>query len=68
MKSEAVTLKARQAQCLSLAAQGLSSSAIGSLLGISLRTVDQHVEGARAALEVQTRGEAVEKARALGLI
>ncbi|NQE61652.1 response regulator transcription factor [Caulobacter sp. RHG1] len=68
MKSEAVTLKVRQAQCLSLVAKGLSSSAIGSQLGISLRTVDQHVEGARAVLEAQTRGEAVEKARALGLI
>jgi DNA-binding CsgD family transcriptional regulator len=52
-------LSARQAQCLRLAAQGLTSAAIASRVGISPRTVDEHLTGACRILGVRTRVQAV---------
>ena len=55
----AEALSARQRDCLALAARGLSSSAIGERLGISGRTVDEHLMRACQALVVRTRVQAV---------
>lgn len=55
----AEALSARQRDCLALAARGLSSSAIGERLGISGRTVDEHLMLACQALGVRTRIQAV---------
>lgn len=52
-------LSARQTACLELAARGLSSAAIGDRLGISPRTVDEHLMRACDLLGVRTRIQAV---------
>lgn len=49
----------RQRQCLQLAATGLTSSGIGERLGLSPRTVDEHLMTACSALGVRTRIQAV---------
>lgn len=51
-------LSERQRTCLALVAAGLSSSAIGRRLGISGRTVDEHVMLACQVLGVRTRLQA----------
>jgi len=58
-RSSPKALSARQAQCLRLAAEGLTSAAIASRLGISPRTVDEHLTGACRILGVRTRVQAV---------
>lgn len=52
-------LSDRQRQCLALAARGLTSAAIGEQIGVSARTVDEHMMGACRALGVRTRIQAV---------
>ena len=52
-------LTLRQTECLDLAAAGLSSREIGAALGISPRTVDDHVGKARQRLRVRNRVKAV---------
>ena len=52
-------LSARQRDCLGLAARGLTSAAIGERLGISGRTVDEHLMRACRTLGVRTRVQAV---------
>lgn len=52
-------LSDRQRACLDLAARGLTSAAIGTRLGLSSRTVDEHLLAACAALGVRTRIQAV---------
>lgn len=52
-------LSERQRECLDLAAGGLTSSAIGARIGLSPRTVDEHLMGACRALGVRTRIQAV---------
>ena len=52
-------LSDRQKQCLALAAEGLTSAAIGERVGLSARTVDEHLMGACRALGVRTRVQAV---------
>jgi LuxR family transcriptional regulator, transcriptional regulator of spore coat protein len=52
-------LSARQHACLDLAARGLTSAAIGARIGVSPRTVDEHLLAACAALGVRTRIQAV---------
>lgn len=58
------SLTHRQVQCLQLAADGLSSPAIGRQLGLSPRTVDDHIAAACRQFGVRTRVQAV----ALGLM
>lgn len=55
----AEALSPRQRDCIDLAAQGLASAAIGERLGISGRTVDEHLMRACQALGVRTRVQAV---------
>nr|WP_314434010.1 helix-turn-helix transcriptional regulator [uncultured Brevundimonas sp.] len=52
-------LSERQRDCLELAARGLTSSAIGKRLGLSPRTVDEHLALACSLLGVRTRVQAV---------
>jgi DNA-binding CsgD family transcriptional regulator len=52
-------LSARQRECLALAARGLTSAAIGERLGLSGRTVDEHLMRACRTLGVRTRIQAV---------
>lgn len=61
-------LTPRQRQCLCWAQLGKSSSDIGDILGISPRTVDEHIATACARLNVRTRIQAVQRASALGLL
>ena len=49
----------RQRECLQLAAMGLTSSRIGERLGLSSRTVDEHLMAACSILGVRTRVQAV---------
>jgi LuxR family quorum-sensing system transcriptional regulator CciR len=62
------TLSPRQTACLTLAALGRTSPEIASVLGISRRTVDQHIGEACARLKVRTRVQAAATAVFLGLI
>lgn len=55
----AARLTDRQRACLALAAEGLSSAGIGVRLGLSPRTVDEHLLLACRALGVRTRVQAV---------
>jgi len=52
-------LSDRQRVCLSLAGEGLTSTGIGERLGLSARTVDEHLMLACRALGVRTRVQAV---------
>ena len=53
------TLKGRQRDCMMLVKEGLSSKQIARRLGISPRTVDQHIAAAMEALGVPNRMAAV---------
>lgn len=57
--SPAVPLTDRQQDCLALVAAGLTSAQIGRRLGLSPRTVDEHLAGACRTLGVRTRIQAV---------
>jgi DNA-binding CsgD family transcriptional regulator len=61
-------LSPRQTACLGLSALGRTSPEIAKLLGISPRTVNQHIGEACSRLEVRNRIQAVAKAVKLGLI
>ena len=60
-------LTRRQRECLAWVEQGKSSSDIGTILGLSAETVNEHVGEACRRLGVRTRIQAVVSARALGL-
>jgi DNA-binding CsgD family transcriptional regulator len=62
-----LSLSPRQVECLRLAAEGKSSTEIARTLGISSRTVDQHVAEACERLKVRNRTQAVARAIQLGL-
>ncbi len=49
----------RQRQCLTLASRGLTSGRIAVVLGLSPRTVDEHLAEACRLLGVRTRIQAV---------
>jgi len=63
-----VTLSERELEALTWAARGKTSDEIALILGLSKRTVDFHVDNARAKLGVATRIQAVVKAVAGKLI
>jgi DNA-binding CsgD family transcriptional regulator len=52
-------LTARQADVVRLTAQGLSAKECARLLGISKRTVEDHLDGAKERAGVTTKGELV---------
>ena len=59
---------ARQLECLSWAAAGKSSTDIGEILGISSRTVEDHLAKLCGRLGVRTRVQAAVHAQELGWI
>lgn len=61
-------LSARQVECLKWVRDGKSSADISEILGISARTVDEHVERACRRLAVKTRVQAVAEAALQGLL
>lgn len=63
-----VTLTARQLECLAWAAAGKSASDIGAILGLSHRTVEDHLARAAERLGVRTRMQAVLRAQTLGVL
>jgi len=56
-------LTQREAQILALLSEGMRNSAIAKRLFLSTKTVDRHVSAILTKLGVQSRGEAVAKAR-----
>jgi DNA-binding CsgD family transcriptional regulator len=64
--TKAARLTAREAEVLTLVAEGLSSAKISERLGISKATVRTHVEHARGRLGASTRAEAVMRALETG--
>lgn len=64
----AIVFSPREFEVLTLAADGLSSPAIGMQLGISSKTVDTHAERACRKLGAKNRTTAVLRAIELGLI
>jgi len=61
-------LKPRQLECLEWSRRGKSSSVIGRIIGLSRRTVDEHIAAACHLLGVQTRLQAVTEALRMGLL
>jgi DNA-binding NarL/FixJ family response regulator len=66
--SRQVALNERELQCLTWSARGKTSPEIATILGLSKRTVNFHVENACRKLNVSTRTEAVVKATSGRLI
>ncbi|MCC6456148.1 MAG: helix-turn-helix transcriptional regulator [Caldilineaceae bacterium] len=61
-------LSARELEILQLIAQGLSNGEIGARLFLALSTVKGHNQNIFAKLQVQSRTEAIARARELGLL
>ena len=61
-------LTARELDCLSLIARGMSDRDIGQELGISASTAHEYVEGAKRKMLVKTRAAAVGIATGFGLL
>ncbi len=57
----------REREVLTLLAQGVSNQELADRMGISLKTVRNHVSNILAKLQVTDRDEAVARARAAGL-
>jgi DNA-binding NarL/FixJ family response regulator len=63
-----VDLNDREVEALTWVARGKTSAEIAQILGLSKRTIDFHIDNARAKLGAATRTEAVIKAADGGLI
>jgi DNA-binding NarL/FixJ family response regulator len=63
-----VDLNDREVEALTWVARGKTSAEIAQILGLSKRTIDFHVDNARAKLGATTRTQAVMKAADGGLI
>ncbi len=66
--ANAAALTAREIDVLRLLADGLRNATIGERLHLSPRTVEHHVSAILAKLDAQSRGQAIVKARQLGLL
>jgi len=64
----AMSLTARQAEVLQLAARGLSGKQIAHHLGISVRTVEDHFSAMRRRTGARTQCELIALAVAAGLV
>ena len=62
------TLSERELEVLQLIAAGCSNADICNTLVIALGTVKRHINSIYGKLEVQSRTQAVDKARQLGLL
>ena len=67
-RSHAAGLTARQAEVLSLLAEGLSNSEMADRLFLSPRTIEHHVAAVISKLDVSTRDDAVTVAAEQGLL
>jgi DNA-binding CsgD family transcriptional regulator len=67
-RANAAGLTSRQAEVLSLLAEGLSNPGIADRLFLSPRTVENHVAAVISKLDVSTRDEAVAVAKSQGLL
>ncbi|MBV8380439.1 MAG: response regulator transcription factor [Paucibacter sp.] len=65
---QSVALTERELEVLTWSARGKTSEEIATILGLSKRTIDFHIDNARAKLGVTTRTQAVFKAVAGRLI
>ena len=63
-----ISLTARQAEVLQLAAYGLSSKQIAHHLGISARTVEDHFSAMRQRTGAHSQGELIAHGTAVGLV
>ena len=63
-----VGLSDRESESLTWAARGKTSGEIATILGLTKRTVDFHIDNARLKLNASTRMQAAVKAAAGGLI
>jgi DNA-binding CsgD family transcriptional regulator len=63
-----VKLSNREKECLLWTALGLSAKEIAQRLGITYRTVEFHLQGAKQKLSANNRVHTVAKAISLGLI
>ena len=68
VKQATSTLSVREVDVLRLVAKGLSFVEAGDLLGISPHTIVAHVKKIYRKLAVHSRGEAVYKAKQMGLL
>ncbi len=66
--AQPISLSSRETECLQWVSLGKSSSDIGSILGLSPRTVDSYLEKVCSKLRVRTRIEAVAYAVRTGMI
>ena len=66
--SRHVALNGRELECLTWSARGKTSPEIATILGLSKRTINFHIENACRKLNVATRTEAVGKAASSRLI
>ncbi len=60
-------LTAREAEVLDLVARGLDNSAIASQLGVSTKTLRNHITSIFSKLDVASRAQAIVRARDAGL-
>jgi DNA-binding NarL/FixJ family response regulator len=60
-------LTRREREVLELIAQGTANPAIAARLGLSLNTISNHISSIFAKLQVETRAEAIVRARSAGL-
>jgi DNA-binding CsgD family transcriptional regulator len=61
-------LTAREREVLQLLAQGLRNSEMADRLSVSIKTVEHHVTRLLAKMGVQSRSQAIIKAREQGLV
>jgi DNA-binding NarL/FixJ family response regulator len=61
-------LSPRELETLQFISKGHTYSEVGTLMGISLNTVQTHVRSIYSKLNVKTQGQAVTKAREVGLL
>ncbi len=66
--SEKLNFTQRELEVLELMAQGLSNQEIAEKLYVSLNTVKTHASKVFAKLDAQRRTQAIQKAKALGLL
>ena len=66
--SPRLPLTARQAEVLRLLAKGLAPAGVAEVLGVSLHTVRNHIQGIARRLHAHSRVEMVSKAYRAGLI
>ena len=68
ISSSSISLTPRETECLTLVATGQSATQTATLLGVTRRTVEFHLQSARRKLGTKTSAGAVARALSLNLI